>query len=203
MVSNFSVPVCDGLWILWPDLWWSLPTPYIKIQTMIERLHIWLQTVGEKLQRLIDRGRQVPVKEFHRVSHFNPTGIALTSFFSFLFNWKKLLWQVDVTINPHNFVIATCIWSVKIIYLLVSCNKQFFSQRPRARQPACLCTFQPNDRRLSSNGPPRTNNFASSVALSKMAVTSLTSRIEKMAKSQQAKMEVIMSFIIFDWKKKK
>ena len=36
-----------------------------------------LQTVGEKLQRLTDRGRQFPVKEFHRVSHFNPTGICL------------------------------------------------------------------------------------------------------------------------------
>ena len=44
-----------------------------------------------------------------------------------------LLWQVDVTINPHDFVIATCIWSVQIIYLLVSCNKQFFSLRCGAR----------------------------------------------------------------------
>ena len=39
---------------------------------------------------------------------------------------KVLLWQASVATGPHVFVIATCIRSELIIYLLVSCNKQFF-----------------------------------------------------------------------------
>ena len=42
-----------------------------------------------------------------------------SSFFSYIHWWKMLLWQVCVATSPHNFVIATCIWSELIIYLLV------------------------------------------------------------------------------------
>jgi len=38
---------------------------------------------------------------------------------------KVLLWQISVTTHPHVFVIATCIWSGEIVYLLVNCNKRF------------------------------------------------------------------------------
>jgi len=38
-----------------------------------------------------------------------------------------LLWQVNVAINPHVFVIATSVWSVSIKYLLVNCNKQLWT----------------------------------------------------------------------------
>ncbi len=58
-----------------------------------------------------------------------------------LFNEKVLLWQASIATSPHVFVIATCIWSELIIYLLVSCNKQFFSRTHRARHLSCLCTF--------------------------------------------------------------
>ena len=34
----------------------------------------------EAPQTITDRDRRIPEKEFHRVSHFNPTGIALTAF---------------------------------------------------------------------------------------------------------------------------
>ncbi len=52
-----------------------------------------------------------------------------------------LLWQASVATSPHVFVIATCIWSELIIYLLVSCNKQFFSTIYRARHLPCLYTY--------------------------------------------------------------
>ncbi len=55
----------------------------------------------------------------------------LLLFFSF---WQKMsLRQASVTTSPHVFVIATCIWSELIIYVLVSCNKQLYStiQRPQ------------------------------------------------------------------------
>ena len=39
---------------------------------------------------------------------------------------RMLLWQTSVVTNPHDFVIATCIWSELIIYLLIRCNKQSF-----------------------------------------------------------------------------
>jgi hypothetical protein len=51
-----------------------------------------------------------------------------------------LLWQASVATSPHVFVIATCIWSKEIIYLLVSCNKQFSSAIPGARHLPCLYT---------------------------------------------------------------
>jgi hypothetical protein len=48
--------------------------------------------------------------------------------FKLLLNCEKmLLWQTCVATSPHIFVIATCMWSEWIIYLLVSCNKQLFS----------------------------------------------------------------------------
>ncbi|CAM4753336.1 unnamed protein product [Rotaria magnacalcarata] len=34
----------------------------------------------EASQTLSDRDRRIPEKKFHRVSHFNPTGIVLTAF---------------------------------------------------------------------------------------------------------------------------
>ena len=46
---------------------------------------------------------------------------------------KVLLWQTSIATSPHNFVIATCIWSDLIIYLLVSCNKQLSSTPIGAR----------------------------------------------------------------------
>jgi hypothetical protein len=55
-----------------------------------------------------------------------------------------LLWQTSVATSPLIFVIATCIWSVKIIYLLVSCNKQFFWGSCRSRHHACPHTFSPS-----------------------------------------------------------
>ena len=60
---------------------------------------------------------------------------------SFLYDWwKELLWQISVTTDPHIFVIATCIWSELIIYLLVSCNKQLSSSVACARYLSCLDT---------------------------------------------------------------
>ena len=35
----------------------------------------------EAPQTITDRGRRIPENELYRVSHFNPTGIALTAFF--------------------------------------------------------------------------------------------------------------------------
>jgi hypothetical protein len=55
-----------------------------------------------------------------------------------------LLWQTSVATSPLIFVIATCIWSVKIIYLLVNCNKQFFWGSCRSRHHACPHTFLPS-----------------------------------------------------------
>ena len=52
-----------------------------------------------------------------------------------------LLWQSSVATRPHVFVIATCIWSELIIYLLVSCNKQLSSLVCCARHLHCLYTF--------------------------------------------------------------
>ncbi len=59
----------------------------------------------------------------------------------FLFYEKMLLWQASIATSPHVFVIATCIRSVLIIYLLVSCNKQFFSWTHRSRHLSCFYTF--------------------------------------------------------------
>ena len=74
---------------------------------------------------------------------------------------EVLRWQIVVCNNPHDFIIAKHMWSVKISYLLVSFNKQFSLGKSRALQPACLYTF--NQRKLPD-----------SVGLLKMAVTSWT-----------------------------
>ena len=44
----------------------------------------------------------------------------------FLCEWKCCSGRSVLPPNPHVFVIATCVWSEMIIYLLVSCNKQLF-----------------------------------------------------------------------------
>ena len=60
----------------------------------------------------------------------------------FLVCLKVLLWQASVATSPHVFVIATCIRSDLIIYLLVSCNKQFSTQASCARCSRCLYTYR-------------------------------------------------------------
>ena len=55
---------------------------------------------------------------------------------------KVLLWQTSVATGPHVFVIATCIRSELIIYLLVSCNKQLSTRTASARYVGCLDTFR-------------------------------------------------------------
>ena len=75
------------------------------MQTVTEMLHIWLQRVAEKLQRLTDLGRQVPAKEFHRVSHFNPIGIALTAF---IFMLKKNLLEHILVFVFEEYYVKKC-----------------------------------------------------------------------------------------------
>ena len=60
---------------------------------------------------------------------------ASTSCFFYMFQWKMLLQHSSVTITPHIFVIATCIWSELIIYLLVRCiGRLFLGNRERERE---------------------------------------------------------------------
>lgn len=61
-------------------------------------------------------------------------------------NWfslfrETLLWQISVATDPHVFVIATCMWSAEIIYLLVSCNKRPFSSFSCVWHLSCLDTY--------------------------------------------------------------
>ncbi len=65
----------------------------------------------------------------------------LSNFIIFFICGKVLLWQTSVATGPHIFIIATCIWSVKIIYLLVKCNKQSVWSPVGPRHLCSLYTF--------------------------------------------------------------
>ena len=52
-----------------------------------------------------------------------------------------LLWQSSVATRPLIFVIATCIWSELIIYLLVSCNKQLVQSLTDRQHQLCPITY--------------------------------------------------------------
>ena len=74
--------------------------------------------------------------------YYNTYAYIFSSLLFFLFCcWKVLLWQASIATSPLVFVIATCIWSEEIIYLLVSCNKQLFSCICGARHLSDLFTF--------------------------------------------------------------
>ena len=83
MVSEFSVTVCDGFWILCNGLWWFVEASYIIIQAVIEKLHRPSLTV-------IDRFQKISLIVFHT---FNPTGIALKAFASDD-DWFELLFRL-------------------------------------------------------------------------------------------------------------
>ena len=60
------------------------------------------------------------VFRYEQKFNYNYSALHIVDIWIFSFEKRMLLWQSSVTIEPHVFVIVTCLWKGLIIYLLVS-----------------------------------------------------------------------------------
>ena len=138
-------------WRKWADEWQHLTArATFSLKTEMENKAICIASSARKHMCSFDRHVTIKiyvwerwiVQQQHASSNARETDVRRERVICFLVCLKVLLWQASVATGPHVFVIATCIRSELIIYLLVSCNKQLSKRASCARYSLCLYTYR-------------------------------------------------------------